>query len=483
MKKYKTLLECIVFSLITLAMLCGVNWLLRDRETTLSNVYSEEKNSIDMILVGSSHINNGSIPSIFWQENGLSAENVYSWAQPTWTAYHYVREAMKNQDLQLVVVDMYCMMYGHGTSVPTEVDKTNYATAFNLKPSINFLQLIRTSEQVGIDLRQYEDFLNLPRYHTRWKMLNEKMFTYDPSNDHDFLKGYGITYSCKEQQRMVFDTQVQKEPYEFCVEYLDKIVRLCRRKNVELVLTMMPYVCTETEIEIDNWIREYAQQQGIPYISYIGREADRVDLDYSRDFQDATHLNYYGAQKITMDLSAFIKEQYPDMKSRALAHRDSIQADYQKYLRVLTANELMVETDVSRYLSAALADENYVVYLANDHSAVSEKVGNVLAQHGVTVQDVQHFSAVLQKESCLTGQNEVQQTLFGKPGSVQFELDGQNVEILLNGVAVYSIPSDFKAVLYDTVLDRPLETVAYNAQTGLLEHKEFSSDIIGLFQK
>ena len=72
MEKYKKIIGSLLFAVITLAMLYGTANLLRDRETTLADLYSEEKGSIDMVIVGSSHVNNGIIPNIFWEENGIS---------------------------------------------------------------------------------------------------------------------------------------------------------------------------------------------------------------------------------------------------------------------------------------------------------------------------------------------------------------------------------------------------------------------------
>ena len=155
-------------------MLYGTANLLRDRETTLADLYSEEKGSIDMVIVGSSHVNNGIIPNIFWEENGISATNAYSWAQPTWTAYYYIREALRVQDPDIVILDLYGMTYGNSYIMPEEIDRINYENSFNIDMNLNFLGLIRTSEKVGLDLRYYEDFLNLPRYHTRWKDLDSE---------------------------------------------------------------------------------------------------------------------------------------------------------------------------------------------------------------------------------------------------------------------------------------------------------------------
>ena len=83
MTKKQGISLCVFLSLCA-AMLLGLSWLLRDRETSLSSLYSEPENSVDVLIVGSSHVNSGYIPAVLWQEYGISAHNVYSWSQPMW---------------------------------------------------------------------------------------------------------------------------------------------------------------------------------------------------------------------------------------------------------------------------------------------------------------------------------------------------------------------------------------------------------------
>lgn len=483
MKKYSRALYSLLFCALTAAMLYGAANLLRDRETTLASFYSEEKGSIDMAIVGSSHVNSGIIPNLFWEECNISACNVYSWAQPMWTAYHYIVEALSEQDLDIVLLDLYGMTYGNSYIMPQEIDRVNYETSFNIDMNLNYLSLIHTAENVGLDLRPYEDFLNLPRYHTRWKKLNQRMFTYNPHDSKDFLKGYGISYTAQAQTQEAFSVSESVEPYEFCVEYLDKIVQLCEKEQVQLVFTMVPYIYNETEAGIDLWIEDYAAQHGIPYISYIGKDASALKLDYATDFQDNGHLNYYGAKKTTLDLAGRLKEMFPNYQKEQNPHRDQIDEDYAKYQRVVTSNQIMVENDLARYLEMALADENYILYLVNSDSPVTDTVQAVLQQHGIAVEDDRTFCAVLSAEQNSVNQWQLSAQLFDKQGTVEFEAQSGNAQIYLNGVPVVSVDSSFKAVLYDKILERPLETIAFDQETGKLSHKEFSSDIIGLFKK
>lgn len=483
-----------VFLLLTALLLGGLTWLLRDRETTLSPLYSEPDDSLDLIIVGSSHVNNGYIPTMLWEQNDIAACNVYSWSQPMWTSYHYIREALKTQDVDIVVLEMYGMMYGHSYIMPQEIDRTNYETSFNLDPGWNRLQLIRTAEHMGLDLRPWEDFLNLPRYHTRWKQLSARMFTYDPHTQPDPLKGYGLTFAVQPQTDPQLTAEAPLEPYEFAAEYLQKIVDLCRGRGIRLIFTLAPYVYSADEAGICRWIEQYAAQNGIPFLNYLGADGERIGFDWTTDFSDNGHLNYAGAAKLTQDLYDFLaggwlqscglaysREQVPEDRRAAL------DLDAEKARRIVACHDIMSATDLPSYLDLAQADGGYTLLLVSDGAPPAGLVP-FLQSRGLPCSDTAtRFCAALNAGGADVWNNaELDFPLFGQAGSVRFVYGEDGVSVELNGQAVFTAGDDAPAcllVLYDTVLDRPLEAVTLDPDTGALRHREFTSDVLGLFRR
>ncbi len=480
MKKYRQLIYSLLFIILTFGLLFTVSNFLRDRQTTLSAMYSEEDETLDVIIVGSSHVNNGYMPSILWQENNISACNVYSWSQPMWTSYHYIKETLKTQSPKVIVLEMYGMMYGHSYIQPAEIDKTNYATSFNIDIGLNYLQLIQTAENVGIELTPYEEFLNLPRYHTRWKMLFE-LDLYNPHQDKDFLKGYGITFQNNESlQDPNIKTDVSFTPYEFSVEYIEKIVQLCEDEDIQLIFTLVPYVYNQREVEISNWIENFANENGIEFLNYISTDAQRIGFDYQKDLSDMGHLNYYGAKKVTDDLSDVLDD-YLSLQKEDNKDYVSLDNDFSKYSRVVKANDIMTTNDLNEYLTLAL-NEDYTLFIANSGIELNEDIYEILLNEGLDFTNSKsNFTAALNVDNeNIANPYDIQFNLFGSPGDVEFNILDEDAKILLNSVEVISNESNFKMVLYDNVLERPLETVVLI--DGYLSHKEFTSDIIDLFK-
>lgn len=476
-KTKQQLLRGLSFLVLAVLLLSGLSWLLRDRQTTLSCLYSEETDSLDLLIVGSSHVNSGYIPSLLWQENGISACNVYSWSQPMWISYHYIREALKTQQPKMIVLELFGMTYGHSSIMPEEMDRTSYQNSFNIDPGLNWLEMIHTVEFCGLDLRQYEDFLNLPRYHTRWKQPSLSMLTYNPHKDPDPLKGYGFLLTAVPQQEPDIAPQAALTPYEYCVEYLDKIVALCEKKDIRLVFTITPYVYNEAEQGIFQWIDEYAQGHGIPLLNYNGPDGERIGIDYATDLSDWGHLNYSGAQKVTMDLCRFLQDCAAEFPARE-EHKNAALLDEQLryYQRISQVQPLLSEEDYSAWLARAAADPDLVVFLQSDGTD-----GEALRQtnEALSAAGCPPLAAggrmQIDETGAQTCDEQLDFPLFGKTGRVEF--DPARNAILLNGTAAPLGGEAITAVVYDTVLDRPLESASLSE--GLeFTHREFTSDLL-----
>ena len=470
--KRKQWLRFAAFLVLAALLAGGLSWLLRDRHTTLSCLYSEPEDSLDLLAVGSSHVNSGIIPSLFWQQEGISACNVYSWSQPMWISYHYIKEALKTQQPAAILLETFGMTYGHSSIMPQAIDRTSYENSFDIDPGLNFLQMARTVEFCGLDLRQWEDFLPLARYHTRWKSPKAEMLTYDPHDDPDPLKGYGLVLTASAQQKPDIPAQPPLEPYEYSVLYLDKIAELCRREGIQLILVTTPYVYNEAEAGIFAWLAEYAQGQGIPYINYNGPEGERIGFDYARDLADWGHLNFYGAQKVTADLCRFVTEEAGVRPADHGADAARLDGQLAYYQRVLEAQPLLTEADLSAWLAAVAADENLTVFLLSAGAGQPAKAA-LRAALG-TAEDC----LVLEGGAARPAGGRLDFPLFDGQGTVEL-LPGEG-QILLNGEPAPLQGGEVLAVVWDEVLGRPLDCAVYDGNT--LTHREFTSDLLDAYR-
>ena len=90
--------------------------------------------------------------------------------------------------------------------------------------------------------------------------------------------------------------------------YLDKMIALCKKNQVELIVYVAPYNAKDDETasveafeyeqRVFNWLEDYLGEQQIPYYNLF-HKLDELGLDYNSDFMDYHHFNATGQEKIT----------------------------------------------------------------------------------------------------------------------------------------------------------------------------------------
>lgn len=471
------------FLLLVCMMISGLNWLLRDRATTLSALYSEQEDTVDVAIVGSSHVNSGYMPALLWGEYNISACNVFSWSQPLWVSYHYIQEALRTQSPAVVVLDLNGLLYGNSFEQPEATDQTSYVNSFNMDMSLNFLQAIGTVDDCGIDLRDPIDFLPLVKYHTRWKVLDEAAFTYDPHQDYDYMHGYGFQVLTHPLEKPSYPaTDAREEPYETAVEYLEKIVQLSGEKGFSLVFVLAPYDYQENEPAIFNWIDDYSAAHDIPFLNYCTDDGERIGLDWSADFCDARHVNYRGAIKLTRDLGQFLLEQGYPLRSRSqLPNAQRLDLDSQMQQRVIDIWE-HEQAGLADFLTWAVENGQVAVAAGGNAHTLSPSVFAALQAAGFT--DVTHLQTPGASYAALSQNGEVQQAAddsgaavtagdglltAASQGSVTFSASLQ--------CGTYQQTTDTIGILYyDPLLGRPVYWIAPDA-TGQMVFTDLGADL------
>ena len=467
----KQFISFICFCTLAISIIFATGQLFRDKSTTIAGYYSIPDNTVDAVIVGSSHVNSGYIPAVLWQEYGISAYNVYSWSQPVWISYHYIEEALKTQDIKLVVLDMYGMMYGNSHEQPVEIDKVNYRNSFSIDVGINRWKMMQTVADCGIDLKDPVEFINIIRYHTAWKNINKEMFTYNNHNDPDFFRGYGLQTNVDviDAPEKMVDAQ-PKMPYDVAVKYLDKIVELSHKKGFELIFTVTPYQFYPSETEIFLWLENYAKEREIPFINYAANYAD-IDFDYATDMTDMSHLNYKGAIKITNYLGQFITDNYPEIVKKDRNNKVELDADAKKVYRVFSVNE-MATSDYNNYFEYLSNDNEHVLFAAiSGDSTYTQQFADACKKLGI----------ILTSDG-FTGVKDSQWKQFSEPlkmGDIELYADQSNAYLTVKGMDYHGDGKDVKFAIYDKVLERTTFYFYYDYNTDSIVIKDYPAKING----
>jgi hypothetical protein len=99
--------------------------------------------------------------------------------------------------------------------------------------------------------------------------------------------------------------------------YLDKMVELCKKNNIQLILIKAPSLYPYWYDEWETQMEEYAKKNNLPYINFL-ELTDEAGIDFSKDTYDAgLHLNVSGAEKLSKYFGKILQNDYkvPDRRN------------------------------------------------------------------------------------------------------------------------------------------------------------------------
>jgi hypothetical protein len=273
----------------------------------------------DVVMIGGSHMNGGLDPNVLWKRQGISSYNYATGGQPIDVNYYLLKEVLKKQKSPLVVLDTFYLgmtaEYGETGFVSNVLDNVNL--------SRNKLDAIWNC--VPPDERLFY-LLPMLKYHFRWSSLTARDFTYDSTSVY-YAKGfeagtsrYGKPISSWEKTEK--RAAIPAKP----LDYLNKIVALCKENGCQLLLVNFPCDYSEPNTQ-DGWVddcealfntvADYASEHdGVAFLDLYDK-ADDIGLDFANDMNNAGHLNIWGACKVSSYFADYLKQHYtlPDHRS------------------------------------------------------------------------------------------------------------------------------------------------------------------------
>lgn len=307
-----------VVAILTLALLLGtLGALVRPKyvsnaEGLLSGGYYEDAGEHDVLLIGDCEVYEGFVPSVLWEEYGITSYIRGGAQQLVWHSYYLLEETFKYETPKVVVFNVYALKYGEPQS-----EAYNRMTFDTMKWSSSKLKGILASMTEDESIVDY--IFPLLRYHSRITELKSEDLKYllsDPKDNSD--NGYLIKTGVRPMKPFDPITEPPEELIpDVSFEYLDKMKELCDQHGTELVLIKSP-TNSRGYWWYDEWeeqITQYATEKGLDYYNFIP-DADKMGIDWQTDtYDEGLHLNANGAEKFTKYFGSILAEEY-ELKSR-----------------------------------------------------------------------------------------------------------------------------------------------------------------------
>lgn len=272
----------------------------------------------DVLFIGDCEVYESFVPAVLWQEYGISSYVRGGAQQLVWHSYYLLEDALRFETPEVVVFNVLALKYGE-----PQREAYNRLALDGMEWSQVKVDAIRAS------MTEEEDFLTylLPffRYHGRFAELSREDFTYA------FAAKPTVSDSGYLMQTAVVphDPSTDLEPSPLvdptlpatAMAYLDRMVELCRKNGIELILVKAPTNSWHYHWydEWDAQITAYAAEHSLAYYNLID-DADDMGLDMATDTYDGgVHLNVYGAEKLTRYFGAILSETHsaPDRRDDA----------------------------------------------------------------------------------------------------------------------------------------------------------------------
>lgn len=328
------LTKAIVFLALFLMIFGYTRDVLRDKSESwaLDMVLEQEDGSFDVILAGPSHMQYAIHPVQLFGEQGIAACNTATAAQSIPTSYYVIREMIDRHDPELVVLDLFCLFLPDA-----------YLNTARVHQAIDNIPLSRNKVDAINDLVPHikdEFYIDYLLYHDRWKLLTKEDYT----GKENFSEKYQLlnaTYAFTEPFAPVPLEETAPIP-EVTLDYLKKIVDLCKETDTQLLLTVIPYrgdvdnndTSAILQQQMYNTLALHAAEWDVDFFNGLHYLED-MDFDFTTDMAEYSHVNISGGYKTSAFYGQYLRDHYdlPD-RSQDPAYADWY-AEYNRYLQTI----------------------------------------------------------------------------------------------------------------------------------------------------
>lgn len=282
-----------------------------DRNTDGDLFRNLDPDSIDVLALGSSHMQYAFNPAVLYQETGYYGYVLGSSCQPFSTSYYLLEEALKTQHPSVVLIDVFTLLPG---SQVCYADGMYYKAIDMMSGKTRIEAGKHATDTLSSDLQlayTYDFILN----HDHWKDMD---FSDPESILQNAEPAEGIHWDLGYVRQM--PTVFQYTPLQYLEpdnpialseeekQWIDKLIDLCKENEIHLIFLKTPYDMSQTDSNKPCSIWAYLEEKGADYIDYVRKAADQ-EIDWYLDMDgDTWHNNAWGAEIVTSDLGKYLVE-------------------------------------------------------------------------------------------------------------------------------------------------------------------------------
>ena len=334
MKKAKKVAGLILFLGMGFVMFIMISYVLRPRidgsnRKYFTGIYEAEKDSLDVVTLGSSAMYRYFNNPVLWEEYGLTSYNLATSDQPIEVLENLVDEVCKTQSPQLFVVETRQFLIPENDD--GEIDQVALRRVTdNMNYSWNRVDLINKTIKDWPTRATY--YFDIIYYHDNWELFDSKALDYVDNKDLHWLNGWRNVLTVNEvalpQNEGISERAKVSQTSEAVLRsFLEK----CKKEEINVLFVATPWKISNQEMQQNNYIGDIIRESGFHFLD-CNLVYDEIGLDPKTDFYNNRHTNVWGSQKFTRYVAQYIEDNY-EMK---VSHTDTV---VEKWNKLLKSNE------------------------------------------------------------------------------------------------------------------------------------------------
>ena len=354
----KDFIKSVIFIGIFLLSLIPVSYIVRtngDVKDRFSGFYAEKKDSIDIVIIGSSPVFPYYSAPKLWGETGIAAYPLSSNAQRPVAMKYLVKEAEKTQSPSLYIFEM--RMYTMKDEYLHENMAYTRGVTDNLRYSANRVETIQAMVPESEDRLSF--YIDLFKYHTNWKMFalssEWRNWCYRKENA---LKGFFI----KDEVGPTATPEAGGAAGELAIPpeqetYLRDLLAFLQENKLQALFIVSPYGESLEDQQMFNYMGTIIEEAGYRFLN-MNNYYEEIGIVFEEDFADyASHTNIVGAEKCTAFLENYLLENYSFEDKRGNSAYTSWDEAYEKWLREAEAAKEVVAEHIMNEDYAVIEEE------------------------------------------------------------------------------------------------------------------------------
>lgn len=323
----KKIIISAIFIIMTVFIFINIDTIINRKVVDFRQIYYE-KLPIDVLFVGTSRVSRAFSPMYIWNKYGILSYNRALDGQYYKTTYYFTEEAFKLKKPKFVIVDVYFL-------------STLYKPEWALS-QIKGMNLSDIKYRAVKDIYE-ENIINnlfgMYQFHTRWKELKNYDF-----ESKSYYKGWlnnRLLYTIQPQKKLNynFDNITADMVPADTIKYAEKIIDISKKYGAEVIFVDLPNCMNNSSQKNIKAFELLCKNRNWNYINFHNLSSE-LNIDYSKDFYNDSHLNKNGAKKVTDYMIKYLLDKYGDITYHNKKLSKIWDNDYLKYERAVNTAEI-----------------------------------------------------------------------------------------------------------------------------------------------